>query len=238
MNENIIAVIGDIHGCINTLKKLHKLISEYKCTIYSVGDLIDRGNFSKEVVEFCITEKIQPVRGNHEQMLLDAIDGYKHYIKEGVNGYSQLDLCSELDIFYVNGGQITQKSYTETIDRKNFPLLENKLSELGHLEFFRNLPIKIEFENIVITHAGIIEGMPEINMLWNRKTPNKIGKLQVFGHTPNSEVKIDEKNYINVDTGCVYGEKLTAAIIDVKTSEVKDIISVQAEIEDYEKIFL
>lgn len=238
MNENIIAVIGDIHGCINTLKKLYESILKYDCKVYSVGDLIDRGNFSKEVVQFCIDENIHPVRGNHEQMLLDAIANYRNFIKEGENGYSQLDLCGELDTFYINKGYKTQISYTGTSDRKNFYKLEEKLIELGHLEFLKKLPIKIEFENIVITHAGIIEGMPEINMLWNREIPDKIGKLQVFGHTPHSNVATDGKNCVNVDTGCVYGEKLTAAIIDLNTAEIKDIISVYSEPEDYEEIYL
>lgn len=234
MNENIIAVIGDIHGCINTLEKLYKLISEYNCKIYSVGDLIDRGNFSKEVIQFCIDKNIQPVRGNHEQMLIDAIESYSSYVNPNFKDYSQLDLCSELDTFYINGGAATQKSYTNYDSRIYFHLLEKKIEELGHLEFIKSLPIKLELENIVITHAGIVNNVPEINMMWNRNTPSKIGKLQVYGHTPYTDVKTDKKNYLNLDTGCVYGYKLSAAIINPNNAKIENIISTEAENEDYE----
>lgn len=235
MVEKTIAVIGDIHGCINTFEKLYKLISKYKCQIYCVGDLIDRGNFSKEVVQFCIDKNIHSVKGNHEQILLDAIEGYKNYIKQDLNGFSQLDLCEELDMFYINGGGSTQKSYTGTEDRLNFHKLEKKLDELGHLEFFRNLPIKLEFEKVVISHAGIIADMPEINILWNRKIPGDIGKLQIFGHTPHSKVLTDNKSYVNVDTGCVYGGKLSAAIVNLNSGKIQNILSVKTETKDYEE---
>ncbi len=235
MDKNIIAVIGDIHGCINTLEKLYKKISDFKCKVYSVGDLIDRGNYSKEVVQFCINEKIHPVRGNHEQILLDALYSYKKYFNKDTKDRSLLDFCYELDVFYINGGYSTQKNYTGTESRAEFYKLEEKLKKLEHLNFFENLPMKIELKNIVITHAGIIKGTPEIYMLWNRNTPSNIGKFQIFGHTPHSNVMTDYKNYINIDTGCVYGKKLTSVILNLKSTTIEEILSVEAEIKDYEK---
>ena len=68
----MIAIIGDIHGCYFTLKELYEKIIEHTNEIYSVGDLIDRGNFSRQVIQFCINNDIKPVLGNHDDMLLRA----------------------------------------------------------------------------------------------------------------------------------------------------------------------
>ncbi len=55
----MIAVIGDIHGCFNTLKELvGKVKGKYPgIKIYSVGDLVDRGNFSYEVLDFIVMRR-------------------------------------------------------------------------------------------------------------------------------------------------------------------------------------
>ena len=48
----MVAVIGDVHGCYYTLKQLvEKIKAKYPdISIYCVGDLVDRGNFSCEVI--------------------------------------------------------------------------------------------------------------------------------------------------------------------------------------------
>jgi serine/threonine protein phosphatase 1 len=75
-NSKKIAVIGDIHGCIGPLKDIYEKIVKYTNEVYSVGDLIDRGKNSKEVIQFCIDNKISPVKGNHEDMMLKAIQSF------------------------------------------------------------------------------------------------------------------------------------------------------------------
>lgn len=66
----MVAVIGDVHGCFYTLEEIYKRIKDKYPEIetYCVGDLIDRGNFSYEVVEFVINEKIKFTIGNHDLM--------------------------------------------------------------------------------------------------------------------------------------------------------------------------
>ena len=66
----MIAIIGDVHGCYYTLAELYNNIkNKYPdIEIYCVGDLIDRGNNSYEVMEFVINKKIQFTPGNHEYM--------------------------------------------------------------------------------------------------------------------------------------------------------------------------
>ena len=64
------AVIGDIHGCVNTLELLVRRIKEVygDIDIYATGDLIDRGNNSPQAIDFVIENEIHPVLGNHDRM--------------------------------------------------------------------------------------------------------------------------------------------------------------------------
>ena len=99
----MIAVIGDIHGCFHTLENLYGKISSYTSEIYSVGDLIDRGRHSKQVVQFCIERNIRAVRGNHEEMMFKSINKYLSASPFGINlGF---------DMWRVNGGLDTIRSY-------------------------------------------------------------------------------------------------------------------------------
>ena len=66
----MVAVIGDIHGCFHTLKELYsKIKTEYpEAEIYSVGDLVDRGKYSLETIEFIKRKEIKFTPGNHDLM--------------------------------------------------------------------------------------------------------------------------------------------------------------------------
>ena len=73
-------VIGDVHGCFDELKKLLKKISfnPSKDSIIFTGDLVNRGNQSLEVLEFCMKEKsIDTVLGNHDVFLIKSLLGKK-----------------------------------------------------------------------------------------------------------------------------------------------------------------
>ncbi|MCI5121675.1 MAG: serine/threonine protein phosphatase, partial [Candidatus Electrothrix sp. AUS4] len=74
-------VIGDIHGCLNPLRNLLNLIENEAGTFVFLGDYIDRGSESKEVVE-CVLEfkkkhrNVITLLGNHEIMLINYLRGY------------------------------------------------------------------------------------------------------------------------------------------------------------------
>jgi serine/threonine protein phosphatase 1 len=84
MNNRLFA-IGDIHGCFDSLKELvkNKIQLQKNDKLILLGDYIDRGNKSKEVIDFIIEllEKgydVIPLMGNHEAMLLDAYENEKN----------------------------------------------------------------------------------------------------------------------------------------------------------------
>jgi len=79
----IIGIIGDIHGSCREFSDLYGKLTAHTDEIYTVGDLIDRGPDSKGVIQFCIDNNIQPVMGNHEDMLIRAIRRSRYEVIPG-----------------------------------------------------------------------------------------------------------------------------------------------------------
>lgn len=224
MSEKKIAIIGDIHGCYYTLKSLYCKITETD-EVYSVGDLIDRGKYSKEVVQFCMDNNIKPVKGNHEDMMIKAIEKSDKFFSF---------IFKDAELYYYNGGRETQYSYISSRLYSNFKKFKEEIRSLGHFDFLNNLPLKYEIGNVVISHAGIVDGGNDVSILWNRNTPAYLDKLQVFGHTPLEEVDFKKKHYVNIDTGCVYQNKLTAVIIDKHEGIIEKTIQEDCNTQDIE----
>ena len=115
-------VIGDIHGCYKTFLALLKQLP--KDDIYIVGDLIDRGPRSNEVIQYLIDNpEIKSVLGNHEEMMLD-------YLKD-----------PNVNWWLMNGANTTKRSYNNNIP-------------LDHIDFLSQLPLSIEVDNVIISHSG------------------------------------------------------------------------------------
>ena len=201
MSEGKIFVVGDVHGCLEMLKRLIDKIewNSSNDRLIFIGDYIDRGQDSKGVVDFILKLKkdsplIQCLIGNHEQMFLDYLSG--------VDSQS----------FILNGGLPTLRSYNEERLRSEDPLIPS-----AHLDFFSSLLPMIELEQCYIVHAGFrpnirIEDQDIIDMIWIRDefiySDYDFGEVVIFGHTPfNSPIIM--KNKIGIDTGAVYGNCLT-----------------------------
>ncbi|MDT8318517.1 MAG: metallophosphoesterase [bacterium] len=197
-------IIGDIHGCAETLEALLTHIPS-NAEIYTTGDLIDRGPGSRRVISTCMERGIKSVMGNHEHMLLDYLDESGIYPR---------------GLFFQNGGRQTLKNY------------DSKLPQIApeHIDYLRGMPLYIETEHFILSHAGVhfMKNMREAcdiakglehNILWNRAKLADLGKLQVIGHTPVREVRRarsgDKISSINIDTGCYSQDfgKLTAISI-------------------------
>lgn len=200
MKERVF-VIGDIHGCLSTLKRLIDKIpwDPKNDRLIFIGDYIDRGEDPKGVVDFILSlkkesSKIECILGNHEVMFLDYLKGRNR------------------DLYLLNGGTTTLASYRA--DRKN---KEDPLVPESHLSFFSNLKSYIELEDYYIVHAGFrpgkrIEDQSLEDMIWIRyefiDSDYDFGKKVIFGHTPFREPFVT-KTKIGIDTGAVYGNKLT-----------------------------
>ncbi len=230
----MIAVIGDVHGCFFTLKDLTELIkSKYNnIEIYCVGDLVDRGNFSYEVLEYVIEHNITFTPGNHDYM-------FYYHLKDPTNPIGKP--------WIHNGCEPTLKSYQGRWEKINY-----------HLELIFSSPLFIDHKDCFISHAGIsryyesylpenilnnpseLENLMRKNLdsihsiIWNRDTLINLGKLQIVGHTRMYEVKrINENNTLYIDTAAVAGNKLTAAIVE--EGKVMEFLYVQTNQMDYLK---
>ncbi len=222
--ERIIAV-GDLHGCYSPLVDLMRVISvTADDLIIFIGDYIDRGPESKQIVDELITilqgpGDIRCLKGNHEDMLLGAA-GYKAAVRD-------------LDTWLYNGGTSTLESYGAdpadirrilyTRDREEQEFAIRDIVPKSHLEFFQALDLYIETENYFFCHAGvnplvsIEEGKRNMqDILWMRSHLNASRliwkKTVVCGHTPLIKPLVTQK-LICIDTGLYYYGTLTA--IDV-----------------------
>lgn len=189
--------IGDVHGCRNALERLISDISPTENDkLIFLGDYIDRGPDSKGVVDYLIelSKRVNCVflRGNHEQMLLDVVD----------NG-------DDTYLWLINGAQATWRSYG------NLQLL---ISNEEHMEFYRNTKFYHIEDNYLFVHGGVrpkvpIDKQDVRDLIWIREEfitkSHGLGYTVIFGHTPFEDVLIMEDK-IGIDTGCVYGGKLTA----------------------------
>jgi serine/threonine protein phosphatase 1 len=197
--KNIFA-IGDIHGCLDKLLEIMSLIDADldRDAFVFMGDYIDRGPNSFEVIEYLIDLKkrcrdVVFLKGNHEDMLEKYLSGPDKYT------------------YLANGGWDTLNSYMaqSLSDEPSIPV--------KHLRFFESLDLFYETDGYIFVHAGLREhialGMqtPD-DLLWIRNefilSDYDFGKQVVFGHTPFLEPLV-RPNKIGIDTGAVYGNALT-----------------------------
>jgi serine/threonine protein phosphatase 1 len=200
--EKIFA-IGDIHGCLAKLFALmEKLpIDRENDTLVFLGDYIDRGPDSRGVVEAVLQvrqthRKTVCLRGNHEQMLLDFLMGGRNE-----------------DLFMANGGDSTLRNYGLNLSARG----ATACIPDHHMDFFYSLASLYETEAFIFVHAGLRPGVPlreqhPEDLIWIRreftKSPHDFGRRVIFGHTPFGEPLV-EANKIGLDTGAVYGGRLT-----------------------------
>jgi len=227
----MIAVIGDIHGCYNTFLQLYNDIkSDYPgINFFSVGDLVDRGKFSYEVVEFFKQNNILFTAGNHDLMFYYYITHQGHPIGKP---------------WIYNGSEATLNSYDH-----------NTVKMRDHFNIISKAPLFLNLNDCFISHAGISsyyrkkfkkgvlveteeldvllknELSSEHGVIWTRDELLNLGKLQVVGHTIYPEVTHNKaSNALYIDTSAYAGNKLSGVIID--NNQLVEIYSVETFPED------
>ncbi len=202
--------VGDIHGCSRELLSLLKhlegpLALSNEDLVVFIGDYIDRGVFSKIVVDQLIEFKTKfPstvfLRGNHEDMFLSYL---------GLGGYAG-------EVYLDNGGVQTLESYG--IPEHTPPLSVLSLIPEKHRRFYNELEYGVEVAEFLLVHAGIRPGVEldqqnPHDLMWIRAefttSEHSLGKTVVFGHTPYEDVLIHLPYKVGIDTGAVYGNMLS-----------------------------
>ncbi|WPS00444.1 protein-serine/threonine phosphatase [Klebsiella aerogenes] len=195
-------LVGDLHGCFDLLmSQLRKLkFDPGKDLLISVGDLIDRGPQSVACLGLLRCRWFRAVRGNHEQMALDA------------------RASGEMALWTMNGGDWYQTASRE----------QKRLADLLFTRC-RDLPLIIELRcqdtTHVIAHADYPASrynwqlpVDEHQVLWSRQRltdhlAGRHGEIDGadhfwFGHTPLKR-RYDSDNQHYIDTGAVFGGELT-----------------------------
>ena len=225
---NIFA-IGDIHGCLNELVSLQKKIFSYpkfekeNDLIVYIGDYIDRGPNSKEVIDHILKlqrENINSIflMGNHEQVMIDFlfndINNLRYWINLGADKtFRSYDI--EIADFIKDGFE----DHNIVKLRKFF--LEKISKE--HINFFNDLKLSYTIDNYFFVHAGIdpnktLEEQTKEDFLWSRSREFydksfKFNKIIIHGHTPEKEI-VNLPYRINVDIGCFFSGKLASVLLN------------------------
>lgn len=236
-------IIGDIHGCYDELMSLVTelgyqenngiFVHPERRNLAFVGDATDRGPKSLAVLELLFrmqnSNTLHYSPGNHCNKLYRFMKGNKVQISHGLETtVEEFNQCS--------------KARQEQIRKR-------------YIAFYEALPIyqKLDENQLIIAHAGIREDMlfkpiqkkittfvlygditgeflPDGRPLrrdWAKHY--KGSSWVVYGHTPTKEVRFKNRT-VNIDTGCVFGGKLSA--IRYPEMEIVSVPSLQPYIEE------
>ncbi|MEC0242546.1 metallophosphoesterase family protein [Paenibacillus dokdonensis] len=216
--------ISDIHGCYGEFNQLLRKIhfDPAEDTLVLLGDYVDRGANSREVVEKVKALKedygVITLRGNHDQMMYDVL------IKD----------TEELNARWIrNGARQTIESYCghdyfgEEMEKEKYIEAKKyiKSQYMHHLDFINSLDFYYESATHIFVHAGINplyedwRKQPHDDFIWIRdpfySNPTGLDKKVVFGHTPVIYLHESEHIWfspagdkIGIDGGCVFGKQL------------------------------
>jgi serine/threonine protein phosphatase 1 len=210
-----IYAVGDIHGSRTRLAALHELIAAdlaarpiAEPVLIHLGDYIDLGEDSAGVIDLLISPnpalRRVNLRGDHEHMLLQALDG---------------DRAAATDWLW-SGGRAALASWglPEDLPREAWPTA----LPAEHIAFLRGLAWSHRAGEYLFVHAGIRPGVAlarqtKDDLLTIRQpflwTEQDLGVVVVHGHNTNPAPTVTA-NRIGLDTGAGNGGRLTCAVLE------------------------
>lgn len=211
LDRSPVYAIGDVHGCLDLLHDLEAQIAADNATrpwIVLLGDIVDRGPQSAQVLDHVLHQQASNPRylclcGNHEAMMTAFLEAPKSHPE-----------------WLRNGGDATLLSYGLLADEPDQQLAERLKSYIptDHIKFLADLPVAIETDDFIFTHAGLrpgirLEDQDDTTLLWFRDDMRSdfaaSAKLVVHGHQAGADAVIRPKR-INIDTGAYATGRLTA----------------------------
>jgi serine/threonine protein phosphatase 1 len=211
-----IYAVGDVHGCAARLDRAlarveadARLRPAGSVTLLYVGDLVDRGPDSAGAVARAMArpdwaQDQVVLMGNHEAMMLEALDGEPEAVAHWLE----------------NGGGATLASYG--IGPGVPPVDWPAALPAEAVRFLRGLPLSWRAGGYGFVHAGVragtaFEDQAARDLLWMREPflsrPADHGVAVVHGHTPAERPEVRPWR-IGIDTGAVMGGRLTVAVLE------------------------
>ena len=235
-------VIGDVHG---EYKALLNLVAQtpLNSKLIFVGDLIDRGEESAQVVRFVRQHNLACVRGNHEVMMIE-------YGSKFINDIENDREIEQDNMWLTHGGRETLFSYglISSINNRIVPhrFIKDFIFQFKEdIEWMKKLPIYIELDIehlsgrlVVISHSAIApvwrlreseEGKSsfENTVLWAKAKPTDSEPIfNIFGHTPQHYNADINEHYVNIDTGAYNKSEKGFGLLSAYCLETEEIISV------------
>ena len=213
-----IYAVGDVHGCLDQLDAMHRAIAADLVArphadplVIHLGDYIDRGPESAGVIARLIAPfpvagvRVVNLVGNHEDLLLGALDGKRR----------------EIEVWMSNGGHAALHSWG--VPPRTPPRQWAALIPAAHIGFIRALALMHRAGGYVFVHAGVRPGLTlaeqtREDLLWIREPFLSSDKpheaVVVHGHTPEESDPVVRANRIGLDTGAVLGGPLTCAVLE------------------------
>lgn len=183
--------IGDVHGCADELEAIVEKFGfvRGKDTLYQTGDIINKGPDMVRALKFVIENNILTVRGNHEEHLIRMMD-------TPVSEWTE-----------------KQKSRFAKLPLEQWNFIRDTVKEW---------PLWRDTPHALLVHAGLEPGKARLEDMsqevilsirnWNDAPwfeQVKWHKTVVFGHWAKQGF-VNIPGFIGLDSGCVYGKKLTA----------------------------
>ena len=204
--HELIYAIGDVHGRLDLLLELERLIESDRLklgmdrTIILLGDLVDRGKQSAQVLDHVIGRQRTDARyiclmGNHEEAMLEYLmsSGANSWLRHG--GLETL-VSYGLPEDKLTGGATTARTAAAFVPDE-------------HMALLASLPVAVETETCFFSHAGVrpgvsLEMQSDTDLLWFKDGMqaqfDEFSKTIVHGHDALTESAIRRRR-INVDTG-------------------------------------
>lgn len=254
--------IGDIQGCFDNLLALLKLIqfNESKDTLWFIGDLVNRGPKSLEVLRFIkqLGEKHITILGNHDLHLLAVgIQARQQNPQDTLQTILSAPDCDALltwlrerpllhydqdfEIMMVHAGlapswtleqakQLANEVEMAIRSNDHFAYFKamygnepthwnNSLTGLARLRCITNYLARVRYchadGSLALAYKGKIIDKPQDLIPWF-EVPNRCNREVkiIFGHWAALEGKVNVPNLFAIDTGCVWGNCLTALRLD------------------------
>jgi serine/threonine protein phosphatase 1 len=222
----VVFAIGDVHGRVDLLERATAAIEAQaaeaaganRTILIFLGDYIDRGPSSREVIEHLMALKARApfeltfLRGNHEQILIDLIGG-------GEDSARWLD----------HGGRETLMSYGARLPARGVTSVKS-LREIArdcvpaeHLEFLTSTEFFRKVGDYIFVHGGLrpdrlVEEQSDADMLWYRMLTDERPlwrETVVHGHQPNPR-PIEGRHHIGIDTGAWETGALTVLRVEAE----------------------
>lgn len=223
MNKDKVFVVGDVHGQISMLDKLLMSWKPDEERLLFIGDLADRGENSKAVLErvyeLMKNDEAIVIKGNHDEMLENFLEHPSEYFS----------------LYYMNGGESTIHSLLgRKTSRENMTEQASEIKEKYPwlLPMLKSLPLYYEWGDYLFVHAGVDLSLSDWrdskaqDFIWIREgfhnLPNRSNKKIVFGHTVTATLHPQLSNYdiwesgdglYGIDGGAVYGGKLHGLVL-------------------------